>query len=175
MSLSSCGVKGEHPVRKAAIGLGANIDGPLENLRDAVQALGLVPGLRVIRCSGVYKTAPMGGVEQPDFYNGAAEVETSLSPNALLGVCLGVEAAMGRRRLQKNGPRCIDLDLLFFEGTTLQSTELTLPHPRMAQRLFVLRPLWELYPGGEALGFSLPSVSGLHERVEYQGALSFAR
>ncbi|MDR3711829.1 MAG: 2-amino-4-hydroxy-6-hydroxymethyldihydropteridine diphosphokinase, partial [Puia sp.] len=103
---------------------------------------------------------------QPYFFNCAVAIETALSARALLGACLGIEAAMGRVRAEKNGPRVIDLDLLFYEGVRCCDAELTLPHPRIPERLFVLVPLRELFPGGEALGFPFDTHQAPDERVE---------
>lgn len=144
-----------------------------QNLRSAVEAFGLLPGTKVTACSPVYRTAPWGYTDQPDFFNIVFEVETSLSPNALLGACLGIEAGMGRVRLFKNGPRNVDLDVLICEGFTCETPELTVPHPRMNERAFVLVPLAALYPGGNALGLdfsaSLAAVGSEGvEKTEYK-------
>ena len=144
---------------KALIGAGTNIGNREENLQNAVRAFSLIPGTRVTRISGVYETEPWGYTDQPDFFNIVFEVETSLSPYALLGACLGIEAAMGRVRQFKNGPRNVDLDVLLYENETSGTPELTLPHPRMGERAFVLVPLKELYPDGRALGFDFSAQS----------------
>ena len=99
---------------KAYIALGSNMGDGKANLDEALRALGLVPGVTVTGVSEYYVTAPWGYADQPDFTNACCEVETSLSPEALLGVCLGIEAGMGRIRVIKNGPRVIDLDLLLY-------------------------------------------------------------
>ncbi len=138
---------------KALIGIGTNIGDKLRNIDDAVNSLGLVPGIDVIRVSSVYDTAPWGYTEQDNFYNIVCEVETSLTPNALLGVCLGVEAAMGRIREFKNGPRIIDLDVLVCENIIIGTEELTVPHPRIGERDFVLIPMQELFSDSVVYGF----------------------
>lgn len=138
---------------KAVIGLGSNMGDKESNIRSALEAMELVPGTFVLRTSSMYATSPVGYKEQDAFVNAAAEIETSLSPHALLGVCLGIEAEMGRKRTFKNGPRIIDIDLLLTEGFECSSEELCVPHPRMMQRAFVLIPLAELYPQGQAIGF----------------------
>lgn len=138
---------------KAAIGLGTNTGDREKNLQSAVDALSLLPGTKVTDISPVYETEPVGYADQPDFLNVVCCVETELSPGALLGACLGIEAALGRIRLFKNGPRIIDLDLLLYEGVTTRSDELILPHPRMSERAFVLCPLADIFPEGTALGF----------------------
>lgn len=138
---------------KAVIGLGSNMDDKEINIRAAVNSLTYLPESEVLRVSSLYKTSPVGYKEQSFFINAVAEIETSLSPNALMGACLGIEAAMGRERMFENGPRKIDIDILIIEGFEQKSAELTVPHPRMRKRGFVLVPLRELYPDGNALGF----------------------
>lgn len=140
---------------KAVIGLGTNTGDRAGNLQAAVDALSLLPGTRVMDISPVYETEPVGYADQPDFLNAVACVETEFSPRALLGACLGIEAALGRVRLFKNGPRIIDLDLLLYEGVTLQTDELTLPHPRMGERAFVLCPFSDIFPDGVFSDFDL--------------------
>ena len=133
-------------MRKALIGIGSNIGDRKMYIDTAVDALNHIPAVKVLRISPVYETAPWGYVNQENFYNAVMEVETNLTPNALLGVCLGIEAGIGRIRGIKNGPRVLDLDLLLFEGLECTTAELTLPHPRMFERDFVLVPLKDLYP-----------------------------
>lgn len=139
--------------KTAFIALGSNIGEPEENVRAAAQALSLVPGVTVEKLSPLYKTKPWGYADQPDFVNACLKLSTTLSPEALLGVCLGIEAGMGRVRKIKNGPRIIDLDLLMYENETRSTAELTLPHPGMHLRSFVLLPLLDICDGGMALGF----------------------
>ena len=138
---------------KAVIGIGTNIGDRYTNIEYAVSALGLVPGVSVIRQSSVYETEPWGYTEQNGFYNNVIEVETEKSPQALLGICLGIEAGMGRIREFKYGPRIIDLDLLIYEGATSDTDELKLPHPLIGERDFVLIPLAELFPTMDIYGF----------------------
>jgi dihydroneopterin aldolase/2-amino-4-hydroxy-6-hydroxymethyldihydropteridine diphosphokinase len=128
----------------AYIALGSNMGKRGKNLRRAVRALGGLPGVKILRSSNIYETLPIGKSDQRNFYNAVVRVETSLSPRALLGGCLGIEAAMGRVRGEQNGPRVIDLDLLMHGGVTVSGGELTLPHPKMMKREFVLRPLCDL-------------------------------
>lgn len=143
---------------KAVLGLGSNMGDRAANLAAAVKALEHLPGTRVIALSSLYETDPVGYLDQPDFYNQAAVVDTALSPRALLGGCLGIEAALGRVRGRRYGPRVVDLDLLLYEGTVSRDPELTLPHPRMMERAFVLVPLAELFPDHIALGVSFPDL-----------------
>ncbi len=126
------------------IALGSNLGDRADNLRRAVEALSLLPGTRVEALSGIYETDPVGYADQPCFYNAAARLDSTLSPHALLGCCLGIEAAMGRHRTRKDGPRTLDLDLLCGDAPNEQSAELTFPHPRMLERAFVLAPLCEI-------------------------------
>lgn len=139
---------------KALLGLGTNIGDKLENLRIAIESLSLVPSINVIKESCVYDTAPWGYQEQDNFYNMVCEIETSMSPNALLGVCLGIEAAMGRVRIIKNGPRVIDVDVLLCEGYTSDTDELTVPHPLIGERDFVLVPMKDIYDSMVIYGFN---------------------
>lgn len=139
---------------KAVIGIGTNIGNRAENIREAVEALGLLPDVEVLRCATIYETAPWGYTEQQSFYNTVVEVETSKSPETLLGACLGIEAGMGRVREFKNGPRVIDLDLLVFENYENNSPHITVPHPLIGERDFVLVPLKELYEDMHVLGIS---------------------
>ena len=157
---------------RAYLALGANLGDPLGQLRRAVEALALLPGTRVTAASGVYETDPWGVADQPVFLNAALALETTLSPHALLGACLGIEAAMGRVRRLPNGPRVLDLDLLLNEGAECRTPELTLPHPRMWERAFVLAPLADIYPpaaealagldrsGVRSTGYTLPLPEG---------------
>lgn len=138
---------------KAVIGIGTNIGDRYTNIEYAVSALDLVPGVSVIRKSSVYETEPWGYTQQNGFYNNVIEVETEKSPQALLGVCLGIEAGMGRIREFRYGPRIIDLDLLFYEGAVSDTEELKLPHPLIGERDFVLVPLAELFPDMDIYGF----------------------
>ena len=137
---------------RAVLGLGANLGDAPATLRAAVEAIGHLPHTEVTAVSSVYLTAPVGYVDQPDFYNIVVTVETELTPHTLLGGCLGVEAALGRVRTFRNAPRVVDIDLLLYEGYAEQTEELTVPHPRMMERAFVLVPLHELFADGVALG-----------------------
>ena len=154
---------------RAVIGLGGNLGDPCQTLTLALDALDALCGTRLLRVSGFYVTQAVEVKEpQPDYLNCVAEVETALSPHALLGACLGIESALGRVRAGYKSPRTADLDLLVYEGFASESEELTLPHPRMLHRAFVLVPLLELYPDGNALGVSfgqaLAGVAG--QRIE---------
>ena len=130
---------------KAWIGLGSNRDEPARQLCSALRHLGATDGIDVLRTSGFYRTAPWGNTEQDSFVNAVAVLETALEPSTVLDVLLDIEFRMGRQRSDDRwGPRCIDLDLLTYNEVVLTTPELELPHPRMHQRAFVLRPLLEL-------------------------------
>ena len=140
-------------IKKAVLGLGTNMGNRLENLENALKSLELLPKTKLIKKSDIYETEPWGYTEQARFLNCAVLVETELSPSALLGACLGIEAALGRVRQFKNGPRIIDIDLLLYEGESIKTSELTVPHPFILQRDFVLVPLHDLFPECNASGF----------------------
>ena len=145
-------------LKTAYLAFGSNIGSGEAHVREAWQALSLVPGVWPKRLSNMYITAPWGYADQPDFTNACGEIKTVLSPEALLGVCLGIEAGMGRVRKIKNGPRVIDIDLLLYEGETRDTPELILPHPRMAERAFVVEPLSELAADGRVLDFDVSAA-----------------
>lgn len=129
---------------KAYLGVGTNIGDRMKNLQDSIDALNLLPLTTVTDVSNVYETDPVGYDNQDDFLNIVVEVETELNPDNLLGACLGIEAGLGRIRTIKNGPRIIDIDLLLYENETSNTKTLILPHPRMMERNFVLKPLLDL-------------------------------
>ena len=129
---------------EAYIGLGSNLGDRLANLRAAVRRLRGTAGLEVTRCSGVYETLPWGVEDQPTFLNAVVEVSTCLGPHTLLHVCLEIECGLGRQRDVRWGPRLIDLDVLLYGEERIESAELTIPHPCLEQRAFVLAPLAEL-------------------------------
>lgn len=129
---------------KAYLGIGTNIGDRMNNLQDSVDALNLLPLTTVTDVSDVYETDPVGYDNQDDFLNIVVEVETELNSDNLLGACLGIEAGLGRVRTIKNGPRIIDIDLLLYENETSNTKTLVLPHPRMMERNFVLKPLLDL-------------------------------
>lgn len=137
---------------EAVIALGSNLGNRIENLNAAVRAIARLSEVKIIKASSVYETEPIGCEECDKYYNAAILVETNASPALLLGECLGIESAMGRHRKKKNEPRIIDLDLILYDGFKSESYELTLPHPRILERAFVMAPLLELYPSGRAPG-----------------------
>jgi 2-amino-4-hydroxy-6-hydroxymethyldihydropteridine diphosphokinase len=127
------------------LALGSNLGDRAANLREAARRLG--EAVRVVKVSSFHETEPVGGPPgQPRFLNAALEIETAFTPIRLLECTHGIEAAMGRKPGPRWGPRLIDVDILLFESTVMESAELTLPHPRMHERRFVLAPLAEIAP-----------------------------
>jgi 2-amino-4-hydroxy-6-hydroxymethyldihydropteridine diphosphokinase len=130
----------------AFLGLGANLGNRLTNLQAAVDALQTEPGLRVTASSRVWETVPVGGPPQPDYLNAVIRAETDLSARDLLDVARRVEQRMGRVRKERWGARLLDVDILLYDEEQIDEPELVVPHPRMAERAFVLLPLLELDP-----------------------------
>lgn len=130
----------------AFIGLGSNLGQPLSQLLRAFDELNTLPSTRLVARSSLYRSAPLGYTDQPDFINGVAQVETSLTPRQLLEALLDMEYRHGRVRDFLNGPRTLDLDVLLYDDLTLHEHGLTLPHPRIGERAFVLLPLLEIAP-----------------------------
>ena len=130
----------------ATIGLGANLNDPAAQVEYALAELGRLPGTRLLVRSSLYASAPVGYVDQPDFINAVAQVETALAPRTLLAALLDIEHRHGRERSFRNAPRTLDLDLLLYGDAHFHEDGLTLPHPRMHERGFVLLPLLEIAP-----------------------------
>jgi 2-amino-4-hydroxy-6-hydroxymethyldihydropteridine diphosphokinase len=130
----------------AYIGLGSNLGNREENLNRTVIMLEHARGVKVTTVSSYCNTAPVGYTEQPDFLNAVVEIKTTLPAMELLEVCRQVEAELKRERVIRWGPRTIDLDILLYGDSIIQSESLTIPHPRMQEREFVLGPLKEIAP-----------------------------
>jgi 2-amino-4-hydroxy-6-hydroxymethyldihydropteridine diphosphokinase len=148
----------------AYVALGANLADPTTQVRAALAALSQLAPARLLRASSLYRTAPVGIVHQPDFINAVAALETTLAPHALLDALFAIEAQFGRRRDYHHAPRTLDLDLLLYDDQVIDSARLTLPHPRMHLRAFVLAPLVEIapdcrIPGRGRASAWLPAVS----------------
>jgi 2-amino-4-hydroxy-6-hydroxymethyldihydropteridine diphosphokinase len=133
-------------VTGAYLGLGSNLGDRLATLQRAVDLLGATPGIEAVACSRVWETDPVGGPPQPDFYNVVLRIETSGSPGELLAACHRVEASLDRVRDVRWGPRTIDIDILTIDDYVSGDPRLTVPHPRMTERAFVLLPLLDLDP-----------------------------
>lgn len=130
----------------ALIALGSNLQQPEKQVSKAIEVLANTPGLRLIKASSLYATAPVGYDNQPDFINAAVQVATDIPAPQLMQLLLDIEQTFGRERPFLNAPRILDLDLLDYEGMHLDTELLTLPHPRMHERGFVIVPLAEIVP-----------------------------
>jgi len=148
----------------AFVALGANLGDPAATVKAAFAALANLPESRIVHCSSLYRTAPVGIIEQPEFVNAVAQLETDLAPEALLDALLDIEQRFGRIRAERNGPRTLDLDLLLYGDQFVSLPHLTLPHPRLHLRAFVLYPLAEIapdlkIPGRGTVAAWLPAVA----------------
>jgi 2-amino-4-hydroxy-6-hydroxymethyldihydropteridine diphosphokinase len=133
------------PTIRAWVGIGANLGKPKNQVLEAIDCLDRIDQIGVEACSALYRTAPVEAPDQPDFINAVVRVGTTLEPLSMLNCLLQIEDQFGRMRDRpRNSPRRLDLDLLLYGNEVLNSRELTIPHPRMQQRLFVLQPLMEL-------------------------------
>jgi 2-amino-4-hydroxy-6-hydroxymethyldihydropteridine diphosphokinase len=130
----------------AYIGIGSNLGDRRVIIRRAIDALNALDGVTVVAQSELYETEPVGGPPQPDYLNGVIGVDTSLSPQQLLDELLGIEHDLDRTRRAPNAPRTIDLDLLLYGDTVIDEEALRVPHPRMHERWFVLKPLADIAP-----------------------------
>ncbi|SHF06567.1 2-amino-4-hydroxy-6-hydroxymethyldihydropteridinediphosphokinase [Microbulbifer donghaiensis] len=133
-------------MEKVYIGLGSNLAKPQQQLCSALEAMAALPGTRLLRCSSFYRSAPVGPGDQPDYINAVAELQTELAPLELLDQLQAIEASHGRERTIRWGARTLDLDILLFGDELIDVPRLQVPHPRMAERNFVLLPLAELEP-----------------------------
>lgn len=131
----------------AYVALGANLGDAEGSLRAVMRELAAHPHMRLLKSSSLYRTAPVGLKDQPDFINAAIALETELDAQALLNELFSIEQRFGRQRSIPNAPRTLDLDLLLYGEETSNDSTLTLPHPRMHERAFVLAPLAEIAPG----------------------------
>jgi 2-amino-4-hydroxy-6-hydroxymethyldihydropteridine diphosphokinase len=147
------------------VGLGSNMDDPVRQLHAAIREMGEIPGAALVRVSSLYRTDPVGIVDQPPFVNAVAQVETTLSPHDLLRQLNAIESRHGRIRGQKNGPRTLDLDILLFNEWRIDDEQLTTPHPRMHERAFVLVPLLEI-----AVAAHIPGRGAARQALDHVGA-----
>lgn len=131
----------------AYVGIGSNLERPREQVLQAFEELDRIPATRLVRRSSLYRTAPVGHADQADFINAVAELDSALPPRELLGQLMRIEAGHGRARSFPNAPRTLDLDLLAVGAQVVSEPGLVLPHPRMFDRAFVLKPLLEIDPG----------------------------
>lgn len=142
-------------VTRSALAFGSNLGDSAGMIGRAIDALDAMTNVSVTARSSLYATPPWGVEDQPDFVNACALVETDLAPLELLAACKDLEVALGRVPGERWGPRLIDIDVLWMDGVSLESERLTLPHPRMTERAFVLVPLAEIAPdlvvGGQSV------------------------
>ncbi|OGA05796.1 MAG: 2-amino-4-hydroxy-6-hydroxymethyldihydropteridine diphosphokinase [Betaproteobacteria bacterium RIFCSPLOWO2_02_FULL_64_12] len=131
----------------AYVGIGANLGEAETQVKNALTLLARLESMRLVRASSLYRTAPLGFLEQPDFVNAVAEIDTALSPGELLAKLREIESGFGRTRGLPNAPRTLDLDLLLYGAEVIEEPGLTVPHRRMHERAFVLAPLVEIAPG----------------------------
>ncbi|CAL27080.1 2-amino-4-hydroxy-6-hydroxymethyldihydropteridine diphosphokinase [Staphylococcus carnosus] len=131
---------------KVYLGLGSNVGDREHQLKEALRLLDAQQSIKVTRVSSLYETAPVGYVDQPDFLNLCAEIETDLTPQAVLKNGLDIEQQLHRVRKERWGPRTLDIDILLYGNKIIEDQDLSIPHPRMAERAFVLIPLQEIAP-----------------------------
>ncbi|MBM5571394.1 MULTISPECIES: 2-amino-4-hydroxy-6-hydroxymethyldihydropteridine diphosphokinase [Deefgea] len=134
------------------VALGANLGDPVAQLQAALRHLAAWPTMTLLQTSSFYASAPVGYTDQPDFVNAVCELETELSAVDVLAALLAIEAENGRERNFKNSPRTLDLDLILYGNEQIDLADLTVPHPRMHQRAFVLQPLLEIAPQAQIPG-----------------------
>jgi len=139
--------------RPAYVGIGGNLDSPRERVPEAIERMKALDATRIELRSHLYLTRPMGPQDQPDFVNAAVGLLTQLEPRDLLSGLLGIERSMGRERVERWGPRIIDLDLLWMVDLSVDEPGLTLPHPGVSRRNFVLYPLADIAPTIKIPGF----------------------
>jgi 2-amino-4-hydroxy-6-hydroxymethyldihydropteridine diphosphokinase len=154
---------------EAFVGLGANLENPLQQVSQAILELGAIERTRLLAVSSLYRSAPVGYADQPDFINAVAKVHSQLSPHQLLDALHAIENRHGRRRSKRNAPRTLDLDLLLYDTLVLHEEGLILPHPRMHERAFVLLPLAEIAPDAKLPG--RPPLPQLLARVDRSGVV----
>ena len=149
----------------AFVGVGANLGKPMEQCREALERMNATPGLKLLRGSSFYRSEPVGLREQPWFVNAVVEVRTAMTAFDLLNALQGIEQDMGRVRERQGGPRVIDLDLLLYGQEVVQQPDLTIPHPQMHRRRFVLIPFHEIAPYVIHPAFGV-SIQGLLDRLQ---------
>ena len=154
---------------EAFVGLGANLEDPLRQVRQALLELDAIAHTRVLAASSLYRSAPVGFAEQPDFINAVARLRTGLSPRELLDALHLIEKRHARQRSMRNAPRTLDLDLLLYGNLVIREDALIVPHPRMHERAFVLMPLTEIAADAAVPGRA--PVRQLLEQVDRSGVV----
>lgn len=140
---------------KIALGLGSNLGDRQAQITLALDSLAMHPHIDLLSVSSLYQTPPWGKTDQPTFFNAAALAETDLAPRILLEAVLGIERSLGRLRGELWGPRTIDIDILLYGSERIDEPGLTIPHPRIQERAFVIRPLADVAPEAEIAGRSV--------------------
>ena len=151
----------------AFVALGSNLDDPVAQVRSGLLSVAALRETRLARTSSLYRNPPVGFLDQPEFVNAVAMVETGLGPLDLLDALLGIESAHGRARAVPNGPRTLDLDLALYGDRVIREPRLIVPHPRLAERAFVLVPLLEIAPDAVVPGAG--RVADLIKGVDISG------
>jgi 2-amino-4-hydroxy-6-hydroxymethyldihydropteridine diphosphokinase len=151
----------------AVLGLGANLGNPASALQGAIDALAAAPGIDVTKVSPCYRTAPIGGPDQPDFLNIIVLIDTELDPGALLEQTMQIEAKWHRERIERWGPRTLDIDVITFDNLLSDDVRLTLPHPRAHERGFVMVPWSDVDPNAQIPGHG--AVTHLLRNVDQAG------
>lgn len=148
---------------QAFLALGGNLGDPTANLLAAIAHLNTADGIRVEAISPLYTSVAIGIADQPDYANAVVQIDTELSPEALLNTCQAIEHALGRVRVAHWGPRTVDIDILLIDDLTLNTERLTIPHAQMQHRNFVLKPLFDLAPELQIPGLgALQSLANTH-------------
>jgi 2-amino-4-hydroxy-6-hydroxymethyldihydropteridine diphosphokinase len=145
----------------AFIGLGSNLQSPLQQVRQAVDELAALPATSLVACSALYRSAPMGPPDQPHYVNAVAEIDTGLAVLTLLDELQGIERRHGRIRTERWGPRTLDLDILLYGDAGFSTPRIQIPHPGIGQRSFVLYPLAEIAPQ-----LSIPGLGTLQSLLQ---------
>ena len=156
-----------HVTHVAYVALGSNLQEPQRQLQAGFAALGRLPDTQLIAQSSLYRSAPVGYVEQPDFVNAVAAIRTALAPQALLAALLAIEREHGRVRDFPNAPRTLDLDIALYGNEVIHEPGLSIPHPRMIERAFVLLPLAEIAPDAQVPGHG--RVRDLLQQIDVAG------
>lgn len=146
----------------AYVGIGSNLEDRLANVHKSLQLMNRGSGIAVTKVSSIYETEPVDFCQQPNFLNAVAEIDTELTPHELLRELQDIEKRLGRVRITPKGPRTIDLDILLYDDMVINTQGLSIPHPRMWQRLFVLEPLSELKPD-----LRLPTGENMRSRCNF--------
>jgi 2-amino-4-hydroxy-6-hydroxymethyldihydropteridine diphosphokinase len=161
---------------EAALGLGGNLGDPVAAFAAALTALAAHPRITLKAISSVYRTPPWGRLDQPEFLNMAALIETDLAAPDLLAFVLAIEKRQGRERIERWGPRTLDIDILSYGAATIDEPGLQVPHPRLAERAFALAPLAEVAPGLVVGGRKVGNLlAALHDETIRRDAESTAR